>query len=551
MASDTATANPDPDGSEPGGWGLGAARAEDRRKRPRRTWLPGSRLGRLIVALNIIGLAVLIAGVLVLDARRQGLINARLDSLTTQGDLIASVIENAATSGEPPAMDASAAETALLLLANPKAQRARLFDAQGHPIADSNVVVDRIEQKPLPPARPREGFALGRATRQETEDATSRQARAEITAEVRQALLGRHVAGLRHDENGRRVVSVSIPIRYVSQILGVLTLEANDVDAIITREREALIPFVVIAVAVTLASSVLLTRLIAQPVLRLARAADRVRLARARAISLPDLSGRDDELGDLSRSLEAMTQSLTERMDAIESFAADVAHEIKNPLTSLRSAVETLDLVKDDAARERLLKVLKNDVQRLDRLVTDISNASRLDAELSRDAPKPVDIERLVSEIVGLYQATAKPGEVGVVFHRSGALEPITVQGREGPLGQVFRNLIDNARSFSPPGGEVVVALQKAAGRVIATVSDSGPGIPPENVETIFERFYTSRPKGAAFGGNSGLGLSIARQIVEAHGGTLKAQNRVVDGETIGAVFILMLPEAKAPTRGA
>ncbi|MBS0334074.1 MAG: sensor N-terminal transmembrane domain-containing protein, partial [Proteobacteria bacterium] len=496
---------------------------------------------------NIIGLAVLITGVLVLDARRQGLINARLDSLTTQGELIASLIENAATSGDPPTMDPSAAGQALQILANPKAQRARLFDAQGHPIADSDVVVDRIEQRTLPPARPRgQGIAiLSRAPPPGAEDAVARKARAALQAEVREALRGVNVAGLRRDEQGRRVVSVSIPIQNVQQVLGVLTLEANDVDTIITHEREALIPFILIAVAVTLGSSLLLTRLIAQPVLRLARAADRVRLARARAISLPDLAQREDELGDLTRSLEAMTQSLTERMDAIESFAADVAHEIKNPLTSLRSAVETLDLVKDDAARERLLKVLKNDVQRLDRLVTDISNASRLDAELSRDAPRPVDIERLVSEIVGLYQATAKPGDVAVTLHRSGALEPIMVQGREGPLGQVLRNLIDNARSFSPPGGEVVVALQKAAGRLIATVSDSGPGIPPENLETIFERFYTSRPKGAAFGGNSGLGLSIARQIVEAHGGTLQAQNRVIDGRVIGAIFILMLPEAK------
>jgi len=331
----------------------------------------------------------------------------------------------------------------------------------------------------------------------------------------------------------------------VQQVLGVLTLEANDGDALIARERAALIPFIVIAVLVTLASSLLLTRLIAQPVLRLARAADRVRLAGVRAISLPDLAKREDELGDLTRSLEAMTQSLSERMDAIESFAADVAHEIKNPLTSLRSAVETLDLVTDPAARERLLKVLKNDVTRLDRLVTDISNASRLDAELSRDAPKPVDIERLIGEIVGLYQATAKPGEVSVVFHRSGAMDPIMVQGREGPMGQVFRNLIDNARSFSPPGGEVVVALQKGMGQVTVTVSDNGPGIPPENLETVFERFYTSRPKGAAFGGNSGLGLSIARQIVEAHGGAIQAQNRVVDGKVVGAVFLLMLPEAK------
>jgi two-component system sensor histidine kinase ChvG len=241
-----------------------------------------------------------------------------------------------------------------------------------------------------------------------------------------------------------------------------------------------------------------------------------------------------------------MTQALSERMDAIESVAADVAHEIKNPLTSLRSAVETLDLVAEPAARERLLRILKNDVQRLDRLVTDISNASRLDAELSRDNPKPVDLERLVADIVALYQATAKPGEVTVRFARPNGPEPPTVLGREGSLGQVFRNLIDNARSFSPPGGEVEVAVQRAPGRVVATVSDSGPGIPPENLETIFERFYTSRPKGAAFGGNSGLGLSIARQIVEAHGGTLKAQNRVVDGKVIGAVFLLMLPEAKA-----
>jgi two-component system sensor histidine kinase ChvG len=202
--------------------------------------------------------------------------------------------------------------------------------------------------------------------------------------------------------------------------------------------------------------------------------------------------------------------------------------------------------VTDPVSRERLLGILKNDVQRLDRLVTDISNASRLDAELSRDPPKRIDLERLVGDIVSLYQATTKPGDVAVRFHPSGGLDPVTVSGREGSLGQVFRNLIDNARSFSPPGGQVEVALQRAGGRVIATVSDAGPGIPPENVETIFERFYTSRPKGAAFGGNSGLGLSIARQIAEAHGGTLRAQNRVVDGNVVGAVFLLMLPEAKA-----
>jgi two-component system sensor histidine kinase ChvG len=271
-----------------------------------------------------------------------------------------------------------------------------------------------------------------------------------------------------------------------------------------------------------------------------------VRLSRARAISLPDLAKRDDELGDLTRSLEAMTDSLSERMDAIERFAADVAHEIRNPLTSLRSAVETLDIVKDPAARDRLLGILKNDVKRLDRLVTDISNASRLDAELSRDQPKRIDLERLIFDVVALYQATAKPGDVAVRFEPPKGLEPPMVQGREGPLSQIFRNLIDNARSFSPPGGEVVVGLAKAKGTAIATVADSGPGIPPENLETVFQRFYTSRPKGAAFGGNSGLGLSIARQIAEAHGGRLRAANRMLpNGEVAGAMFILTLPEAE------
>jgi two-component system sensor histidine kinase ChvG len=520
---------------------------ESRGRRPSRfRWLPGTRLGRLIIALNVLGLAILIVGALVLNEFRQGLVNARIDSLTTQGELMAAIIDQAATVGDPaPAMDPAPAGLVLQMLANPKTQRARLFDLQGRPLADSELVADRVEQRILPPARPRGDPRMRMGPKPPSQGSLARAAETALQAEIGRAMRGQHVAGLRRGPDGKRVVSVSIPIQNVQQVLGVLTLEANDVDAIIARERMAMVPFILIAIAVTLGSSLLLTQMIAQPVRRLARAADRVRLAGARAISLPDLARRDDELGDLTRSLEDMTQALSERMDAIESFAADVAHEIKNPLTSLRSAVETLDLVTDPVARDRLLKILQNDVQRLDRLVTDISNASRLDAELSRDAPKSVDLEKLISDIVALYHATARPGDVSVRLVPSGSGEPVTVLGREGSLGQVFRNLIDTGRSFSPPGGEVVVALQRAAGRVIVTVSDSGPGIPPENLETIFQRFYTSRPKGAAFGGNSGLGLSIARQIVETHGGVLKAQNRVVDGKVVGALFLLMLPEAR------
>ncbi|MFN9926519.1 MAG: sensor histidine kinase, partial [Phenylobacterium sp.] len=346
----------------------------------------------------------------------------------------------------------------------------------------------------------------------------------------------------RRGDHGGRVVSVSIPIRHVRAVLGVVTLEARDVDQIIAAERRALIPFVLIAMMATLGSSLLLNSLVAQPVSRMARAADRVRQDRARVITLPDLAKRDDEVGDLSRSLEAMTSALTERIGAIEAFAADVAHEIRNPLTSLRSAVETLDLVQDPAARVRLTEILKNDVQRLDRLVTDISNASRLDAELSRDPPRPVDLARLLGDIIGLYQETGR-GQAAVTFSIQPGSEASRVMGREGPLSQIVRNLIDNARSFSPVDGTVSVTLARVGGDAVVTVADEGPGIPPENLETVFERFYTSRPKGAAFGGNSGLGLSIARQIAAHHGGALRADNRMAAGGAVaGAVFTLNLP---------
>jgi len=273
-----------------------------------------------------------------------------------------------------------------------------------------------------------------------------------------------------------------------------------------------------------------------------------VRLSRARAIALPDIAERKDELGDLARSLEDMTHTLSDRMEAIERFAADVAHEIRNPLTSIRSAVETLELVGDTAARERLLGILKQDVSRLDRLITDISNASRLDAELSRESPRPIAVDRLLREIVGLYETVRREGETSVRLIADGA-EGLTVLGREGPLGQVFRNLIDNARSFSPPGGEVRVVVERERGQAKVTVDDDGPGMPPENLETVFERFYTSRPRGAAFGGASGLGLSIARQIVRAHGGTIRAENRMDTGGAVaGARFVVSVPAVRAST---
>ena len=547
MASVTAIANPEA-GSE------AAPPAPAGAARRRRSWgWPGSRLGRLIVALNLLGLTILIGGALVLNELSRGLIHAKIDSLTTQGAFIANVIVGAATSGDPaPSLDPTLARDTLQLLFIPKSQRARVFDARGALVADSYVIADVVETRPLPPARKRGSLTLPfLKKKQDPSPQVIAEARADLAAEVKRALHGESVATLRRASNGERVVSVSIPIQHVQTVLGVLTLEAGGVDQIVAAQRRALLPFILIAMGVSLASSLLLSRLIAAPVLRLARAADGVTAQRARAISLPDIASREDEIGDLGRSLETMTSTLSQRMDAIEHFAADVAHEIRNPLTSIRSAVETLELVSDPAAKERLTGILKHDVGRLDRLITDISNASRLDAELSRDHPKPLDLERLLADLVGFYGQSDKPGATPVRFLAPEVLEPIMVLGREDPLSQVFRNLIDNARSFSPPATaetspEVRVSLQRQGRSAIVAVEDDGPGLPPDNLETVFERFYTARPAGAAFGGHSGLGLSIARQIVEAHGGAIHAENRIGDGgRVLGARFVVSLPERR------
>ena len=524
---------------------------------------PRSTLARLILVLNLVGLLVLVIGALVLNEFRRGLIEARIDSLTTQGELIADVIEESATQeGQAtPALDPSLATDVLQLLYIPKSQRVRLFDAQGQIVADSALVADRVEQHTLPPAR-KPGQILRAPWRDDAvglNPAVVSKAQAAVSEEVKAAMLGRPVVRMRASESGERLVSVSIPIQRVKAVLGVLTLEAGDFDQIVRAQRVALLPFILIAVLVALGSSLLLNRLVALPIERLARAADSVRLSRARAISLPDISEREDEVGDLARSLDAMTSALTARMGAIERFAADVAHEIRNPLTSIRSAVETLELAPQPAARERLLPILKKDVSRLDRLITDISNSSRLDAELSRETPRSLNLERLLKDITSVYEQISEAGGVKVKLAPAEP-GPFRVLGREGPLSQVFRNLIDNARSFSPPKSTVTVRLRHGAagpgGRrgVVVEVEDNGPGIPAENLENIFERFYTNRPKdgagalgGAAFGGHSGLGLSIALQIVEAHGGKIRAENRTgANGALAGARFIVELPEPPA-----
>ncbi len=506
-----------------------------------------SRLGRLVIGLNIVSLLILVSGTLAVNELRQGLVNAYQDSLKSQAHLMGHLMGAVATGDGPsPALDQQWANRVLGEFI-PAGQRARLFDAQGNLISDSYVVSENVDVYDLPPARK----ATDPAPADKSQVRAERRAKgqAELHDEVMMALGGTEVAQVRRSERGPKVVSVSIPIKRVKAVLGVLTLERGDVDKIVEAQRMAMVPFILVALGVTFLSSIVLHFLITRPIQRLSTAADSVRMNQTRAISLPDLEERKDEIGGLARSLESMTDTLWRRMEEIDRFAADVSHEIKNPLTSIRSALETLGIVHDDTAKDRLMNVLNQDVRRLDRLITDISNASRLDAELSRDVPKSIDVGALMEDIVGVYTNGLAPGGVGVTYRRQLLPALARVSGREGPLGQVFRNVIDNARSFSPPDGTVRVALSPSQNEpglpLLITVEDDGPGIPEENLETIFQRFYTSRPKGTGFGKNSGLGLSISRQIIEAHHGRIWAENRKDDtGRVVGAKFSILLPGA-------
>ncbi|WP_312689287.1 sensor histidine kinase [Brevundimonas nasdae] len=536
MASATATAKADLSGPRP---------EDETPARRRRFRFGGSRLGGFILSLNLLSLLILFGGALLLNEWRQGLIEARQESLTVQAELLANVLrEEGVTRGVPtPELDLERASIWLTDRFIPAGQRVRLYDSNGLLVVDSYQVTEAVSGQPLGAAQAAGTPVADDSRKKARAAAEAEKAEAAIRGEVNAALDGRSVVTVRRNEQGERVVSVTIPVRHVRQVLGALTVEAGNVDEILSAQRRALMPFALVALGVNLLASLMLHLFVARPVMRLSAAADQVKLQRARAISLPDLEDRKDEIGDLARSLESMTDTLSTRMDAIERFAADVSHEIKNPLTSIRSALETLPLVKTDEHREKLTNLLQQDVRRLDRLITDISNASRLDAELSRDRPRAIELNRLLGDIVSVYETTAKPGDIPVQLTQP--QDFLRVMGRDGPLGQVFRNLIDNARSFSPPDGVVRVTLEETDGDqpIHIRVEDDGPGIPAENLETVFERFYTSRPKGAAFGSNSGLGLSIVRQIAEAHGGRAWAENRLAeDGRILGARFVIALP---------
>lgn len=550
-----------------------------------------SSLTRRILVLNLAGLCAMVGGILYLNQFRAGLIDARVQSLLTQGEIIAGAIAASATvetdglmvdpeqllqlqAGESISPTDSGRLTdfpinpervapVLRRLISPTRTRARIYDPEGILILDSRHLYARgqILRFDLPPPTAEEPgiwdrfwadvklwFRRGDLPLYEEIGAGNGRAYPEVEA----ALAGSPASVVRVSPRGELIVSVAVPVQRFRAVLGSLLLstQGGDIDAIVRAERVAIVRVFLVAATVTMVLSILLAGTIAGPVRRLAAAAERVRRGIKSREEIPQFSERRDEIGHLARALRDMTNALYNRMDAIESFAADVAHELKNPLTSLRSAVETLPLARKPEAQARLMEVIQHDVRRLDRLITDISDASRLDAELARADAGPVDVATLLRTVSDFAneRADASAARVEVVIKPSRRDHPYRVLGHDSRLAQVVNNLVDNARSFSPEGGKVVISAARTADAVIITVDDQGPGIREDLRDRIFERFYTDRPEAEGFGNNSGLGLSISRQIVEAHRGTISVENReetdpdTGEARVLGARFTVTLP---------
>ncbi len=561
---------------------------------------PASLTGR-IGLINLLGLAILTSGILYFNQFRQGLIDARVQSLMTQAQIIAAAVAGSATadtgnivinpdtfqdsdealpdsdqlSGLDFPIDPVAASSILRRLITTSSVRARIMDQDGNLIVDSKFAFsgsDITQSDLVLDATQREGwvewsrrqfdsiFSTSYPPYQEYGPDNNRQ-----HPEVAAALNGAMVSVVRQSKLRETIILVSVPVQRFRAVLGslVLSTEGGEIDRVLRAERNVVLMTFGFSSLVTLLLSGLLAGTIATPIRRLSAAAERVRRGISRRVEIPDFTTRKDEIGHLSGSLRDMTGALYNRIDAIESFAADVSHELKNPLTSLRSAVETLEFVKRDDHRQRLIEVVKHDVRRMDRLITDISDASRLDAELARTEGAPVDIGKLLGTIVLMANETAIADQPEVLLtvqpitNGRDQLRHFTVLGQDSRLGQVFRNLIDNARSFTAPGTKVHVRLRRIGDHVEVRAEDFGPGVAPENLERIFDRFYTDRPEDS-FGKNSGLGLAISRQIVEAHKGRIWAENKLGKADDKGEkpvtgarliVRLVALPEDWEPPR--
>jgi two-component system sensor histidine kinase ChvG len=548
-----------------------------------------SSLTRRIVSLNLAGLIALVASILYLSQFRAGLIDARAENLLSTGEVIARAIaatgtteNNGLTIDPDRLLDLKPGETfgpsddalsgldfpinperiapVLRGLISPTKTRARIYDRDGVLILDSRSLYGRgdvMRFELAPPSTATPGIAeratiairtwLNRGDLPLYRELGPENGKG--YNEVSRALDGIKGSMVRINDRGEVIVSVAVPVQHFRAVNGVLLLstQGGDIDQMVTAERLAILKIFAVAAVVMIVLSLLLASTIAGPVRRLADSAEGVRRRIRTRVEIPDFTGRRDEIGHLSGALRDMTDALYNRIEAIETFAADVAHELKNPLTSLRSAVETLPLARNENSRSRLLAVIEHDVKRLDRLISDISDASRLDAELQRQDEAPVDLRRLLNTLTSVANETRLGHDVAVEARFEGSpRDTFSIPGHDSRLGQVISNLLVNAQSFSNAGGKVRIACRRVRSEIEIVIDDDGPGIREDALEKIFERFYTDRPH-QGFGQNSGLGLSISKQIIEAHRGRIWAENRSgpanAAGEPVaGARFVVRLP---------
>ncbi|WP_267386427.1 ATP-binding protein [Sphingomonas sp. GC_Shp_3] len=518
---------------------IASPRSEDRELTLR--WSARVSLTPRILFVNVFALALLAGGFFYLDSYRSRIVDSRVAQAQREARLIAEAMG---------AVDLPERTAVAVRLGRDTGTRIRLYDNAARPVLDTQMlglrnfvladpdkqgwgltaarfldaVIDTVVAAPRPP--------LYRELRSGNEWPVVRIARTTGTAP----------ANVWRAPDRTPVITAAARVPGVGVVM--TTINARDITKTVRVERFRLGVVLAIVSIVSVLLSLFLARTIVRPLRRLARAAVRVRLGRAREVVVPRLPSRRDEIGMLARALSDMSLALRARIDAIEAFAADVTHEMKNPLASLRSAVDGLSRIHDPELQQRLLAIVRDDVHRLDRLITDIAEASRLDAQLSRAKFESVDLGALIAALIAQHEERGLERDVALRFDRPPAT-PLIIAGEGARLERVFENLITNAVSFSPEHGLIVLSAMVEAGEVVIRVEDEGPGVPEESRETIFHRFNSFRPADESFGKHSGLGLAIARTIVEAHHGTIHVEAR--DDRLHGARFVVRLPLGAQP----
>ncbi len=580
-------------------------------KQPLPRFLSATLLRRILFS-NMIGLTIFLIGILYMSNSRGWLIDAKRESLRVQGEIIAAAIAGdakveterltldpnklpEANNARIPFRDDGFAALELSIrpervapilrrLIQPTNTRARIYARDGTLIVDSDQLLQRgtILQESAADA--------GKAPSEDAKDdsADGRIRTKNFWTRLNRWLLDRKLPVYREigsglgtnypevriamaggtptpmvllSEKGEQIVSLAVPVQRMKTVHGVLLLSTRpgEIDEIVDEDREKIYLMAIIALIATVSTSLLLARTVADPIRHLSETAEKVSNNINARHELPEMTDRRDEVGLLAHAFSKMTAALFRRLQASEHFAADIAHELKNPLTAARSTAESLGYAKTDEQRSQLIEQIQLELKRLNRMITEISSASRLDAELARQQPEPVPLQALLESVTSIFRDKAAQQSVDLQLKIPPAHSPdtYTIQGNDSRIAQVITNLVDNALSFSPKDGTVVITVLRDGNAVEIRVDDDGPGIDEENLEKVFERFYTYRPSAdSSRGNNSGLGLNISREILTAYGGTIQAQNRYrqpgrPDSGRLGARFIVRLPVTPPRRKGS